>query len=96
MTLLREIVAVLVFVIACSGVMELVVDGFSWATLGLVCFLFWLAWWIWPSKRKGQRSDDNRFMDILEIVIELPLEMLLWLLRLFGRLFKDADTGIDL
>lgn len=96
MILLREILAVVLFAIACTGVVSLVVDGFAWVTFCILFLCFWLAWWVWPSRRKGQRQDDNSVADFVELFIELPFEMFLWLLRLVGRLFKDGDAGIDL
>lgn len=54
-----------------------------------------LAYFLWPSRRSGQRRDSNVVLDVLEIIVELPVEVFLWLLRLLGRLFT-RDGGVDI
>ena len=95
METLRAILATFIFVL---GIYFLFVyiDDLLWPNLlgFIICFL--LAYFIWPSKARGQRVQDNAFLDILEFIIELPVELFLWLIRLFGRLFSKKDGGLDL
>ncbi|MDD0842758.1 hypothetical protein [Pseudomonas sp. Gutcm_11s] len=91
METLRAVLATLLFLagIAC------LVHGLSGGPLGLcllgmtLCFLF--AYWLWP---RGSREESPWF-DVLELLIELPINAVLWLLRGIGRLFRDVD-GVDL
>lgn len=98
MTELREIVAIALFVLAIYLVFALFIYPFSWLNLGLMLGCFIAAYVIWPSRRRGQRDSSNWLLDCLEFCIELPVEILLALLRLLGRLFsgKDGDIGLDL
>jgi hypothetical protein len=61
--------------------------------IALVCFV--LAYLIWPSKRQGQRHEDNWPLDVMEILIELPAEIIFWVFRMIGHLFRKGD-GIDI
>lgn len=79
----------------------LVVDGVlaspsDWVLFGIGAAGFVLAYLLWPSKRRGQRHQDNPFWDILEILVELPVELLLWFGRLLGRLLSGKGGGVDL
>ena len=98
MNAIREILSVVIFVAALCLVVNLVTAGFSWLILccSVLCFLS--AYFLWPSKKKGARNDDNRFLDLLELIIELPIEAFIWLyrlLRLLGRLLSGKGDGID-
>ncbi|HLD65016.1 MAG TPA: hypothetical protein VJA19_03125 [Pseudomonas sp.] len=57
---------------------------------------FALAYALWPSKQQDDGRNDNVFLDLLEWVIEFPVELLLWLLRLLGGLFRGKGDGFDL
>ena len=50
--------------------------------------------------KRGQREGESLFLDILECVIELPIEFVMWILRLLSRIFRhtngDFDVDIDL
>ena len=50
--------------------------------------------------KRGQREGESPFLDILECVIELPIEFVMWILRLLSRIFRhtngDFDVDIDL
>ena len=71
-------------------------SGFDWVfLLGSVgCLL--LAYFIWPSKKRGQHRQDHWILDLLEFFIELPVEILLWSFRLLARIFKSKDGGFDI
>lgn len=68
----------------------------SWVLLGLAVACFLLAYWVWPSRRKGQRESDSAWLDVIEFVVEWPVELLVWLIRGLGRLVSGRDGGIDL
>jgi hypothetical protein len=96
MELLRVIVSLLFFV---SGV-YLLIDGLipdvDWYLLLMAAGAFLFAYAFWPSKRRGQREEANSWLDLIEIFVELPIEIFLWVFRLCARLFKDGDAGVDL
>ncbi|MET1076854.1 MAG: hypothetical protein ABWY06_02425 [Pseudomonas sp.] len=91
MATLREIAATLLFVLAMALVIQLFASGFAWGSLlgALLCFA--LAYACWPSRRRGQRDDASGWIDLFEVVIELPVQALLWLLRWVGGLFRWLD-----
>lgn len=93
MLLIREIVACLMFIGGVLLLADLLVSGFAIGLLVGMFVCFWLAWWIWPSRR--QCEGDNRFLDWLELIIELPMEIFLWLPRILIRLLRKGD-GLDL
>jgi hypothetical protein len=95
MDILKEILSVLLFVASIVLSAHVISNEFSWLYLALVVTGFVSAYLIWPSKKRGKRNDENLFLDLLEIIIELPVELLLWLFRLFGRFFRTDSGGID-
>lgn len=94
METLREIIATLIFIAGTVLIFSLI-GAFHWGTLlaSFACFL--AAYLVWPSKRRGQRERENVFLDVLELIIELPIEMLFWLFRFIGRMFRSKDGGFD-
>lgn len=96
MTVLRECIACLLFLAGIGGIVELFSAGLEWQTLLLTIICFLSAHFIWPSKRKNQRKDDSRFLDWIEVFIELPIEIFTWLFRLLGRLFGGKGDGVDI
>ncbi|HTF95269.1 MAG TPA: hypothetical protein VL995_03975 [Cellvibrio sp.] len=95
MEVLRVIIALLFFLCGVYLVVTAITSA-DWFLLFFSLGAFLAAYFIWPSKKRGKRDDSNQWLDILEIIIELPIEILLWLFRLGARLFKDSDPGIDL
>lgn len=95
MTLIRAITATIFFFVGIFCVVKLFTAPFEWMMLiiALVCFV--LAYLIWPSKRQGQRHEDNWPLDVMEILIELPAEIIFWVFRMIGHLFRKGD-GIDI
>lgn len=93
MTIIREITGAILFIIAVGLTIYICTNIFSWAFLiiAIVCYL--AAYWIWPSKKDGQREESYLLLDIIEILIDLPFRIILWLLRFL----KNSDgTGVDL
>ena len=96
MTILREVLAVAVFCLAIVLLCNLTLQGFDGRLLvaSITCFI--TAYVIWPSKRKGSRLDDYVFLDIIELIIELPVDLFLWLFRLITRIFRSNDSHLDI
>lgn len=66
-------------------------DGYEWWVIAGIAAFFMAAYWIWPSKRKGQRHDNYVFLDLVEMVVELPARITLGFLRIVGGIFGDFD-----
>jgi len=96
MNLIREIASGIFFIIGILLTLNIIVDGFSWECLigGVMFFVF--AYFTWPSKKRGQRQGDNSFLDIIEFIIELPIDIFVSIFRFIVRLFKSKDGGFDL
>jgi hypothetical protein len=95
METLREIIAASIFIIGTYFLLSMI-GGFQWDSLlgCIICFI--LAYFIWPSKTRGQRVQDNAFLDTVEFIIEVPVELFLWLIRLFCRPFNKSDGDFDI
>ncbi len=87
---LRAIIAVVIFIIGIYLLLKLCVNPFEWTLLIVVITCFLLAYFIWPSKKNNQR-EDNIYWDVLEIIIELPFEIFIWIFRIVARIFHKAD-----
>jgi hypothetical protein len=96
MIVFRECLAVLIFLAGLSGPYSFIMVGFDWSAFFAMVLCFVLAYLIWPSKRRGQRDEGAYIADILEWMIELPIDVFLWILRLFGRLFGGKGNGTDI
>jgi len=96
MNTLREVIAVVVFTIAVVLLSNLTLKGFDGSLMAATIVCFIAAYIIWPSKRKGARRDDSHFLDIIEFVIELPVDLFLWLFRLTTRIFRSNDSRLDI
>jgi len=96
MNTLREVIAMVVFTIAVVLLSNLTLKGFDGSLMAATIVCFISAYIIWPSKRKGARRDDSHFLDIIEFVIELPVDLFLWLFRLTTRIFRSNDSRLDI
>lgn len=96
MEIVRIVVATGVFLGACFLIWDgLVSTPTGWALLVLAAFCFGLAYLIWPSRKRGQRDQEHPLLDVLEVVLELPVECLIWLIRGLGRLVSGKGVDID-
>lgn len=93
---LREITAAVIFVVGCATCYTLFTEGFVWELLALSFACFLLAYFIWPSKRKGQRGDESRWLDYIELIVEFPIRALLFFLRSLSRTLGGGSGGIDI
>ncbi|MCP5206976.1 MAG: hypothetical protein H7A01_07225 [Hahellaceae bacterium] len=96
MIALRECLSTLIFIVGIFATVSLISESFSWGLLLGAMFCFVIAYLMWPSKKRGQRETEHWFLDIAEFVIELPVEIMLRILRFIGQLFKSKDGGFDL
>jgi len=96
MQVFRVIIAVIAFITGVVFLVDLISNEFYWGMFAFSVCCFVCAYIIWPSKKKGQRADDYSFLDVLEFFIEVPVEILKWLVRVFGRIFSGKDGGFDL
>lgn len=62
--------------------------------ISVICFI--VAYAIWPSKKRGQREGEHAFFDILEFIVMLPTEIVLWFFRLIARLLFSKNDGLDI
>lgn len=96
MPTLRQIAACLFFLGALGLLIQLFSTGFAWSLLLGAGLGFALAYALWPSKHQDDGRNDNALIDLLGWVIEFPGELLLWLLRLLGGLFRGKGNDFDL
>lgn len=89
LNLFREIVSLLLFSGAIFFMVLLFITGFSWLYIGGLVACILASFYLWPSKKRGQREGDNWFLNILEVLIELPVEVCLWLIRRSLRLLSE-------
>jgi len=96
MEALKEFLATICFIIGAVLLTSTISDVFNWFEfIGGITFLV-LAYFTWPSKKRGQRQSDNLLLDIVEFVIELPFEVFGWLFRFLGRMFRSKNGGVDI
>lgn len=95
MIVFREIISASFFFAAWALLFNLVFDTFDLFLLAMCIAFFIAAYFIWPSKKRGGRRDDSELLDAIEWIIEFPVEMLLWFVRIFGRLLFKGD-GFDI
>lgn len=95
MIFLRCFIGLILFAAGLALLVELVISPFNWVNLfgAMVCFS--AAYFIWPSKKRNQRDEDYWFLDFLEVLIELPVEIILWIFRILGRIFS-GKSNIDI
>ena len=96
MIFIRETLAVLMFIAALAFLVLFFENGsfedvYAWAYIAGTGSGFVLAYMIWPSSQGGRRAQDNWLVELLEILVELPVNILLWLLRLLGRVLRGSD-----
>ena len=83
MIVLREITAFLLFLTGIALTVALDDNTNTWIQVIAVAACFIIAYLIWPSKRKGQRSNDNHLCDWFELILELPFQILRGIFRIF-------------
>jgi len=81
-----------IFIISSYLIIDLIIYSFDWMLLlsGLIGFV--CAHYLWPKKH----DDVSSWYDVLEVVIELPFRAIALFFRGLGKIFKNADSGLDL
>ena len=93
MNTFREVIAVILYCIAIVLTIFMFANTFKWTLLAMAILAYLAAYWIWPSKREGQRDDNHWWLDITELLIELPFRIIGWLFKSL----KNSDVpDIDL
>ncbi|WP_075187581.1 hypothetical protein [Teredinibacter haidensis] len=95
MTTIRALIAVVLFIVGSVLLFVIVQEGWNFKVCLAAITAFFAAYFIWPSKRKGERLGDHLLLDILELFIEFPIQLLSWSLRAIRKLFRN-DDGIDI
>ncbi|MCW8876833.1 MAG: hypothetical protein OQJ89_08965 [Kangiellaceae bacterium] len=83
MIIFREITSFLLFLTGIALIAALDENTNTLVQIIAVAACFIIAYLIWPSKRKGKRSNDNYFWDWFELILELPFQILRGILRIF-------------
>jgi len=97
MTFLRMLLSVALFIAAILALIGLFLNGFSWLYIAIAIGGFLLAAWVWPSDPKRYRYENKLnawdWLEILELVIVLPAQIILWPIRFIlsiGQLFDGV------
>lgn len=96
----REVIAILGFMVGITLLASVFADNFGWSELCLGLSFFAFSYFTWPSKKRGKREEHSPILDIVELVIEFPVEVFIWLSRflgrVFSRVFSNKDGGFDI
>ena len=97
MTFLRMLISVALFIAAILALIGLFLNGFSWLYIAIAVGEFLLAAWVWPSDPKRYQYENKlnawEWLEILELVIVLPAQIILWPFRFIlsiGQLFDGV------
>ena len=97
MTFLRMLLSVALFIAAILALIGLFLNGFSWLYIAIAVGGFLLAAWVWPSDPKRYQYENKlnawEWLEILELVIVLPAQIILWPFRFIlsiGQLFDGV------
>ncbi len=82
---LKELISALIFVVSVV-LLFAVLAGELWTLSLLSVAGFFLAYYLWPSKKRGKREAGSAVLDYIELIIEFPVELIYWLLRIIGKL----------
>jgi hypothetical protein len=70
----------------------LIIYSFDWLLLLFSILGFVCSHYLWPPKHDA----ESAWHDIFEVVIELPFRAISLFIRKLGKVFKNADSGLDL
>jgi len=88
----RVFLSISIFIISTYFIIDLILYSFDWLLLLCSVIGFVCAHYLWPPKH----DDESVWYDVLEVVIELPFRAIALFLRGLGKIFKNADPGLDL
>lgn len=88
----RVFLSISIFIISSYFIIDLIIYGFDWLLFSISIIGFVCSHYLWPPKHE----DESAWYDALELVIELPFRAMSLLIRGVGKVFKNADSGLDL
>lgn len=91
MLIFREIGAVAAFVLAVCFLSTAIFDGIDVLSVLVGILGLLVAYFVWPSKRRGHQRNSHWLLDALEVLIELPGELFFWFLRAVLSIIKLFD-----
>ncbi|AOT09311.1 hypothetical protein [Pseudoalteromonas luteoviolacea] len=89
--LIREVVATVLFIIACIALYIIFTDDFNLLFCALVPICFLSAYFIWPKQKN--REKGMTALDMIEAVILFPVECIIWISRLLYRFLGFIAGG---
>lgn len=95
MTIIRYLLAIGLFISGIACMARFFLMGFDWlfAVLSIICFL--LAYWLLPKQRRQQHNRHLDGLDIIDILIELPIELMFNIIILPFRLLRGLVHLLD-
>jgi hypothetical protein len=81
-TVLREITAIVLWIVFLLLSASCIFSTFSLGKLLIAVCCFAAAYFIWPSKRRGERTDDFWLFDLAELLIEGPILLVTLIVKL--------------
>ena len=88
----RVFLSLSLFIISSYFIIDLAIYSFDWLLLLFSVIGFICSHYLWPPKH----DDESSWYDIFEIVIEFPFSAISLFIRGLGKVFKNADSGLDL
>ena len=73
---------------------EMVVGGFSWLILLSIILSYTVAYLCWPSRKRGKRKEEHWLLEIIESIIELPVDLVVSFIKIFARFGRDKDLDL--
>lgn len=87
MVLIRVILSILLFFMSCYFIYDLIAVEYNYFILIAVFIGFLFSHFCWPTLKKG----DYKYLDFLEIFIEIPAHLFIGLFRVLGAILKGID-----
>ena len=81
MIFLRIIASCLFFAAAIAFSFAITNDPLNWQNWVGAILCYFAAYYTWPSRKRHVRQDDNFFLNLLEFIIELPVDLVLFFIR---------------
>lgn len=98
---IRYLLAIFLFISGVLCLVRFLLMGWEWLFLGLSLSGFLMAYWLLPKQRRQQRqtrrqqADSHWDFDILEILVELPIELMFKIILLPLRFLKHIVHVLD-
>ncbi|MBF7074564.1 hypothetical protein ISG33_14255 [Glaciecola sp. MH2013] len=96
MIIFRQCLAAIFFLFACFTVIFVIRGDLALGHLVSAYAFFLLAYAAWPRKSREQLESDSKVGDILEIIIEFPIELIVYVFRLLRAIFSKSNIDLDI